>query len=295
MDTRISFRNWLAEGVFDFGKHKGKHHSQVDTGWLAWALQNINDPRFINPEFRREIEEELRNRRGVKRSSTPPPVAKPTPPPAAKPTPPPEHSQTWVLAKISGNNTLGLRMGQDVALSKRADGSWDIISLDAQRKSGVIPGTSVKNMVTSVKDDETGQPITSKDIADLFGMVEPHQQPEPEQSAGPKPNKHILSDEMMDSNVAPGEKSEQRQIDEKFKQIMEGGTQDHIMINALAGTGKTTMLKHLAWKYGNQRQQWLYLVFNTKNKVEAKEKFPPWVQVQTTNGFLGRSIGAAGE
>jgi hypothetical protein len=41
----------------------------------------------------------------------------------------------------------------------------------------------------------------------------------------------------------------------------------------------------------------LYLVFNTKNKEDAKEtvkglrKFPPWVEVYTTNSFLGRVLG----
>jgi len=310
MDT-ITFKSWLAltnEGVFGFGKHRGKHHSEVDSGWLTWALQNVDNPGLISPEFRREIEEELAKRRTAK------PAAKPAPPPPAPrreepPAPPPERpparalpsmpaaaGPTWVLAKITGNNALGFRMGQDVALAKRKDGSWEMISLDAEKRTGIVPGESVKGLVTSIKDEETGQPITSKNIEDLMAHIKPGAEPAPAPAeptpAGPKANKHILSDEMLDSGTAPGEKSEQRQIDEKFKEIMEGGTQDHIMINALAGSGKTTMLKHLAWKYGNSGQKWLYLVFNTKNKVEAKEKFPQWVQVETTNGFLGRVIGS---
>jgi hypothetical protein len=56
-------------------------------------------------------------------------------------------------------------------------------------------------------------------------------------------------------------------------------------------THNTTMLKHLAWKYGKPGERWLYLVFNTKNKVEAQEKFPTsWVDVRTTNGFLGNLL-----
>lgn len=59
------------------------------------------------------------------------------------------------------------------------------------------------------------------------------------------------------------------------------------MIDALAGSGKTTQLRHLAWQYGKPGEKWLYLVFNNRNKVEAETKFPPWVEVKTTNSFLG--------
>ena len=73
-------------------------------------------------------------------------------------------------------------------------------------------------------------------------------------------SKHILPDERMSE--------EQKLIDKKFESLINNPAQSHIMINALAGSGKTTMLKHLAWKYGHEGQKWLYLVFNTKNKVE---------------------------
>jgi hypothetical protein len=55
-------------------------------------------------------------------------------------------------------------------------------------------------------------------------------------------------------------------------------------------THNTTVLKHLAWKYGNMGQKWLYLVFNKKNQVEAKAAFPDWVSVYTTNGFLNQML-----
>lgn len=100
-------------------------------------------------------------------------------------------------------------------------------------------------------------------------------------------NPHILDKEKLSE--------EQKSIDEQFEKMMKGSG-NHIMINALAGTGKTTILKHLAWKYGKPGQKWLYLVFNTKNRAEAKEstdgwkKFPDWVEVYTTNSFLGHVL-----
>ncbi len=266
----VDFKDWLAnETILSFGKHKNKDHTDpsTDSGWLNWALQNVNNPGLISPEFRREIEEELRKRKAAKAvtPAVPTPKTLPSVSPAAAP--------TWVLANISGNNSYGLRIGQPIALAKKADGSWEFVTLDKERKSGFIPGENVKSVAASVKD-EAGQPVKATSIEELMAKLNPPQEK--------KPDQHILSDEMMSD--------EQKAIDAKFQQT-QNDKNENIVIKALAGTGKTTALKHLAWKYGNPKQKWLYLVFNTKNKVEAKEKFPPWVEVATTNGFLGQLLG----
>jgi hypothetical protein len=106
-------------------------------------------------------------------------------------------------------------------------------------------------------------------------------QPAPEEKKAEEKSP-LIPDELMSE--------EQKAIDAKFEKLLKNPKQSHIMINALAGSGKTTMLKHLAWKYGQPGQHWLYIVFNTKNKVEAAEKFPPFVQVRTSNGFLGEVL-----
>jgi superfamily I DNA/RNA helicase len=61
------------------------------------------------------------------------------------------------------------------------------------------------------------------------------------------------------------------------------------MINALAGSGKTTVLRHIA-SYKKPNERWLYLVFNKKNQVESKEKFPAGVDVMTSHSFLGQVL-----
>ena len=81
------------------------------------------------------------------------------------------------------------------------------------------------------------------------------------------------------------------EVGEKECQCISVDSLDNLyMTNNCILTHNTTMMKHLAWKYGGANQKWLYLVFNTKNKVEAKQKFPPWCEVATTNGFLGGVI-----
>lgn len=117
-------------------------------------------------------------------------------------------------------------------------------------------------------------------------LLKPKESPEEEEPKS-ETNPHILDKEKLSE--------EQKNIDTEFEKMI-NGSGNHIMINALAGTGKTTILKHLAWKYGTPGQKWLYLVFNTKNRAEAKEssqgwkKFPDWVEVYTTNSFLGHVI-----
>lgn len=64
-------------------------------------------------------------------------------------------------------------------------------------------------------------------------------------------------------------------------------SEQNILINALAGTGKTTLLRHLA-SYKKPGEKWLYLVYNTRNKQEADVKFPQTIEVATTHSFLGK-------
>jgi len=71
-------------------------------------------------------------------------------------------------------------------------------------------------------------------------------------------------------------------------------TDSNIMVNALAGTGKTTQLKDLS-SFIKPGEKWLYLVFNKKNQLEASSEFPEGVEVATTHSFLGRLLGSVGK
>lgn len=60
----------------------------------------------------------------------------------------------------------------------------------------------------------------------------------------------------------------------------------HIMMRALAGSGKTTMLKHLA-SFREASQRIVYMAFNKKNAVEGAKKLPREVASMTTHRFCG--------
>lgn len=186
---------------------------------------------------------------------------------------------TWIKSKAL-QAAFGMKQNQEVAVAKLATGDWMFQALDGSKAKGTIPAASIATAVQSYRD-ESGQPIKSNSLATL--MPAPQTKPQPQQPQQPQqnPQDHILGNEKLSE--------EQKSIDAEFERMMQG-KQSHMVIEALAGTGKTTMLKHLAWKYGKTGQKWLYLVFNTKNRVEAAEKFPQWVTVATTNSFLGGEL-----
>ena len=86
---------------------------------------------------------------------------------------------------------------------------------------------------------------------------------------------------------------QQQEISDQFAN-MHSGENSHMMIGARAGTGKTTMLKHLAKTYGGRGQKWLYLVFGTKNGEEARESFPEFMKsdILTTHSYAGKVLDA---
>src|SRR5690606_37463326 len=83
---------------------------------------------------------------------------------------------------------------------------------------------------------------------------------------------------------------EQEDILNRFKEMKESKKSDHMVISALAGTGKTSSLKKLAEKFGKRGEKWLYLVFGAKNREEAIEEFPKFVDVFTTNSYAGQVL-----
>lgn len=199
-------------------------------------------------------------------------------------------SRTWTYAKITKKGDKRFPVfGKEIAASKRQDGNWDYIVLDNPQDKGLIYHDEISSgLIQSLRDLKTGKSLTTQnpsleDLEQKFSSTDQEeapnqQQAQPEQK---KNNKTIAENQIS---------QEQTQIDQRFGDIVNGKQKQHIMINALAGTGKTTMLKHLAWKYGKPGQKWLYIVFNTKNKVEASEEFPSFVDVRTSNGFLGEVL-----
>lgn len=267
----MDFRDWLLtslclnETILNFGKYNGQDHTKVPAYYLRWMLDNVNNPKFLPPQLRQEIEARLGQSAPQQRQ-----IVQPAQPAASA-------QRQWIVANvISNDNGHGLPTGTKLTLAKRQDGNWDFVADNG--KTGIFPNQGLNLIIKSLRDANNqpitqSQPLTKGDDR-VAGMQHNTM------NAQPKPK--ILTDEQL------GE--EGLAIDKRFEKMMTTPGQDHMAISALAGTGKTTQLKHLAHKYGRPGQQWLYLVFGTKNKVDATGEFPQFVQVKTTNGFLGEIL-----
>ncbi len=200
--------------------------------------------------------------------------------------------RTYYLSVMLKNNL-------PVAVSKSQSG-WDWVNEQGQK--GSFPAADIQQIVKSVRN-ERNLPYSSNNPSELFEIfkqinsevtdqdLEATPDPNEVPGEGQEANPQLVDDASRKAGMIPDAKmsAEQKAIDQDF-----ATGQSSLMIDALAGSGKTTMLKHLAWKYGNPNQNWLYMVFNTKNKVEAKQKFPTsWVKVATTNSFLGNILSHA--
>jgi superfamily I DNA/RNA helicase len=203
---------------------------------------------------------------------------------------PPVNTQTaknWLLAKSV--NLPPLPPGTPVVMTKTPDGNWQWQGRDGQ--GGTLQNGSVKQAVESVRD-AMGQLIQSTNPQELFEAFDAMNTPEqsaaqPAATAEPTPEqaqrrkKGVISPE----NIT----AEQQAITADF------GKGQNITTGALAGTGKTTAIFHLACTYGKDGEDWQYLVFNTKNKVEAKLKSKKYgidgfFKADSTNGYLGQVI-----
>ena len=80
-----------------------------------------------------------------------------------------------------------------------------------------------------------------------------------------------------------------RYTDEQMDIINAVARYNSIKIFALAGTGKTTVLKGIADHYPDMKM--LYIAFNHSIAEEAKKKFPANVDVYTTHGLAFKYTG----
>lgn len=161
---------------------------------------------------------------------------------------------------------------QDAPPAFMADDGSGLLS-----KQQVIDALKIRTRDQNVAPTSTTKPIQAIDAGS---------KPQPTSvgsaAAGTNnPNTKETDEDRLKKQI-PAEKISdyQRKIDEDFS-----SSNKHLIINALAGTGKTTILKHLAAKYG-KGQRWLYLVFNKANQTEAESSFPSGVVPKTSHSFM---------
>jgi len=271
---QLEMMSLIGEATLKFGKFSGGdvNDSKYDWLWGGWLTRAMEE----SPEWTPRIEDDdgsLMSRDKISkliqsRNSGEEYQQHPQPQEAQK--------ATWILAKTKIQSG-SIPPGAHVVMTKMPNNNWNMMDRNAKTKE--IPEGQLRNSVESVRDSN-GKPFQDADPEKLFSMVA--------DAAPPK----LRDDSKKNSGIIPNLSEEQEKIDNQFKEILSHPSQEqsHLVINADPGSGKTTMLNHLAWKYGKTGQKWLYLVFNKKNEVEAIDKFPSFVEVKTTNAFLGNLL-----
>jgi len=190
-------------------------------------------------------------------------------------------------------NIPNLEKDSPIAVYQRGS-RWVWISEDGRSES--IPLNNPANYyMKSVKDAQGGL-VISNNAEELFEIYNSFYKRYPSSSI-PKLDEAVENEPVIeDTDVMSGNADDLRIPAEMLspyqKQIQDAFQRDdsNIVINALAGTGKTSVLKHIA-SFKNPGEKWLYLVFNKKNQVEAEEDFNKiGVDVLTSHSFLGKML-----
>lgn len=176
---------------------------------------------------------------------------------------PQQQRHIWILAKAL--NLYALAPNDPVVVTvlppKSQEEGKRYLWMDEEGNQGEVPENEAKMTFATVKqpDGKLYQGADDKKLFEIFYQLFP-----------------------KDKNFQPSKY--QQDILNTFS-----STKNNMMIDALAGSGKTTSLKQIA-KMMKPGEKWLYLVFNRRNMIEASQgakKFPEGVTVLTSHSFLG--------
>lgn len=292
----VSFGEWLIgilvnEAVqFYGGKNRGwKEYpslNHIDGWWFEWLNKKLDEnpntwlPRIVVDGQEWNRDQIINHIRNTGSQPVKPPISQPSQPvqpqTRSSRTKISQNQGPWVLATANVDEELPdhndvphkIKKGQYVALKDNGDDTWAYATIwkgNLQWHNAHMPKEELAGRFKSVTDS-SGSPVRGLKASQLA------------KSTFKEENKKFEPTE------------EQQAISQRFEDMKKGKDSDHIVINALAGTGKTTVLKHLAEKYGKRGEKWLYLVFGRKNREEAVEKFPSFVDVYTTNSYAGQVL-----
>lgn len=295
-----TFKNWLdfqEMAVLDFGGKSGSHINDLSIAnrgpmksYPSWMLDQLNQGvgRFrikaddgsgylSNDQIKKALEIRLSGKK-IAPTSVNSPIQplddneSSEPQKTKKPKSVVLKPGDWILATVIKNGPeYRIRQNEIAGLKDNKNGTWTYATFykDKVENYGVIEKSKLREYFNR-KTSEDGELITSDNILKLA------------KSQHNEPKKDISLSQ------------EQEEIDSFFGKMKDATDPQHMIIKALAGSGKTTMLLHLAKKYGMSKENWLYLVFNSRNQKEAKEKFPKFVEVLTTHSFAGKILKANG-
>lgn len=314
--NKLSFKYFcqLKEmAVARFGKHADTHINDINKGYAKWMFDQIeqgkgnfrfqaDDGTWLSPEqIKQAIQIRLNNGRVAPTSARQPirrardeeqaepvqrqqelePVEREPARPQANRPMAAGAGERWLLGKtIAARPALKIPSENlYLALKQEDANTWTFVTLDFDKKKlgekGTISTRELRAIVRSERDDNgaliEGNPT---DFLERFGKEEEEAVLGSDQAF--EPEKYRIKPEWVTEH--------QKAVRDVFS-----NSKSNIVMPALAGSGKTTMLKDLA---SNKKpgEKWLYLVFNKKNQKESEKAFPPGVEVFTSHSFVEKKI-----
>lgn len=199
-----------------------------------------------------------------------------------------QHISKWVLGRVVDLERE--KTGQPVVLAEiyTYQGPLGWVWQNRDGNMGIVRSRDFLNQIEFLPDKNN--PLSSKNPSELFVKFDEMYQIEEDEEAD-KTEQELLDEEDVDKDEENKGRIPEDKISIYQKQIQDTFTETNkgIVIDALAGTGKTTTLRHIA-SFKKPNEKWLYLVFGKLNQKEASEKFPSGVQVLTSHSFLGRIL-----
>lgn len=192
----------------------------------------------------------------------------------------PQHITEWLLGRTV---RLGKeRSGTPIALAQiyTSEGPWAWVWQTREGEQGIVQSQDIMDHYFEFLPSKE-EPLSSVNPAELFSKFD---------EMAPELDEKDLEEDEREGKAPRGRippdmiSKYQQQIEDVFLE-----TEDPIVIDALAGTGKTTTLQHLA-SFRKPGERWAYIVFNAANASSALRKFPPGFTIATSHSFLLQQV-----
>jgi hypothetical protein len=234
-----------------------------------------------NPQLIRDIESigvPIKHLLGVQPDvATPPQQAQPS---SSSATASEQHISKWLLAKVI--NIKGETPGSPVVMAQiyTASGPLGWVWKNKNEDMGILSNRILVHDAVEFLPDKIN-PLVNADPSMLFQKFE-ELYPEVKQEIKKEEKKKKKGMAIAEDKISPY----QKEIQNSFET-----TENNIVISALAGTGKTTMLKHLA-SLKRPEEKWVYIVYGRKNSEIAVDDFieKPEIEIFTSHSFLGQRV-----
>jgi energy-coupling factor transporter ATP-binding protein EcfA2 len=190
----------------------------------------------------------------------------------------PEFVQRRIKPAVRAELEKELRK-HDGQVANRNDGEWEQVATITSRKANGRFQCKLEDNAAEVIAAGVEAGLITEDGEIIGAQLQPADEPEPEPASEPEPAPRAL---VFRPNDGPAPTDEQAAIVDEY------GQGSHLVVNAYAGSGKTTILRMLAGASPSTRVQ--YVAYNKAAKKAAAGSFPRNATCSTSHSLAFRPM-----